>query len=99
MVAGFQRVQMHLASQSLGLCMIPRRAWIGPKVSVPDLQQPPGNAQAPLQLSLPLGAGVQGALHLCHYPEDKHHVSLGTPRPPAPVPRVARDPPARAVRG
>lgn len=34
----------------------------------PDLQQPPGNAQAPLQLPLPIGAGVQGALQLRYQP-------------------------------
>lgn len=65
----------------------------------PDLQQPPGNAQTPLQLSLLIGAGVQGALQLRYQPEDRCYVSLGTPRQSAPFPSVALDPPVHAVCG
>lgn len=37
-------------------------------VRVPDPQQPPGDAQTPLQLSLSLGAGVQGVPQLGQQP-------------------------------
>lgn len=71
---------------------IPREAYPGgPGVRVPGLQQPPGNAQAPFQLPLSLGAGVQGVLQLGHQPRKdasaaQHPGQPGAALPPPPPP-------------